>query len=215
VAAGASGRRARRVIEATVSRNVWRGCSPVAARATHRLAWRLLRWQIDSDLGSITGTARDCFRTGARAGGRSRGRLLFLINGRRVDERNGSKGIVRSAVGGVSFATAPTVRARDSFNREQRWQWSTTASGRRNRPLPLLEPWPRNRQAAPLVTIPLVAASVSRCVLSGVNRGALQALPRRWRRGCPGTPVRTKARPVRRSASLTDNRRRSGLEIGD
>ena len=43
----------------------------------------------------------------------------------------------------------------------------------------------------------------------------LQAFPQPRRRGSPGTRVRAKARPVRRSASLTDNRRRSGLEIGD
>ena len=36
---------------------------PVAATATHRSAGRLLRSQIDSDLGPATGTERDCFRT--------------------------------------------------------------------------------------------------------------------------------------------------------
>ena len=38
---------------------------PVAATATHRSAGRLLRSQIDSDLGPATGTERDCFRTNA------------------------------------------------------------------------------------------------------------------------------------------------------
>jgi len=40
-----------------------------------------------------------------------------------------------------SFATAPIVSARDSFKGEQRWEGSTTASARRNRPPPLLQPW--------------------------------------------------------------------------
>jgi hypothetical protein len=43
------------------------------------------------------------------------------------------------------FATAPIVSARDSFRGEQRWEGSTTASGRRNRPPPLLQPWRTDR----------------------------------------------------------------------
>jgi hypothetical protein len=116
---------------------------------------------------------------------------------------------------GLRFATAPNVSARDSFKGEQRWEGSTTASGRRNRPPPLLWPWPRSRQAAPLVTIPLAAASASRCLLSGPNRclckhfhdDGVAAVP------APGLAPKRDWCADRRASR--DYRRGSGLEIGE
>ena len=79
----------------------------------------------------------------------------------------------------------------------------------------LLSTWPRSRQAAPLATIPLAAASVSRCLLSGPNRclckhfhnHGVAALP------APGfAPKRDRCADRRASR---DYRRRSGLEIGE
>jgi hypothetical protein len=78
-----------------------------------------------------------------------------------------------------------------------------------------LSPWPRSRQAAPLVTIPLAAASVSRCLLSGPNRCLCKQFHDDGVAAVPAPGLAPKRDWCADRRASRDYRRRSGLEIGD
>ena len=79
----------------------------------------------------------------------------------------------------------------------------------------LLSTWPRSRQAAPLATIPLAAASVSRCLLSGPNRCLCKHFHEDGVGPVPPSGLAPKRDWCADRRASRDYRRRSGLEIGE
>src|SRR6516164_4585696 len=121
----------------------------------------------------------------------------------------------RAALGLFAELRTPPTRSGTTHvgegtgHRARTWNYSLNAQLSISNPVVLSwcatsrRTWRSARLVAPLVTTPLAAVPVWRCLLAGLNHCPPQALRRRRRRGGRDTRVRAKARPTRRSASRT------------